>query len=131
MFIFESIPAQDRTAHDVYIHEVNQCDIYLAILGKEFGYEFEDGTSPTQREFETATRTNTYRLVFLLDVPDVDRHPKVNRLIKKMSEDLIYGRFSSYSELVSDVYSSLVTYLIEKGELRLEPFDKSANKDAT
>jgi len=67
----------------------------------------------------------------LLDVPDVDRHPKVNRLIKKMSEDLIYGRFSSYSELVSDVYSSLVTYLIEKGELRLEPFDKSANKDAT
>ena len=130
VFIFEAIPAQDRTAYDVYINEVKQCDIYIALLGKQFGYEFEDGSSPTQREFLAASKNNKYRLVFLLNVNAVDRHPKVNEMIRKVSEDLIYGRFSSYSELVSDVYSSLVSYLIDKGELRVEPFDKSINKEA-
>ena len=48
VFIFEALPAQDRNAHDVYIDEVKKCDIYLGLLGKEYGFEFEDGTSPTQ-----------------------------------------------------------------------------------
>ena len=56
VFIFEALPAQDRTANDVYINEVKHCDIYIALLGKEFGYEFEDGSSPTQREFQAACK---------------------------------------------------------------------------
>ena len=55
----------------------------------------------------------------------------MNRLIKKVSGKLIYGKFSSTSELLSDVYSSLVNYLIEIGRLRVEPFDKSRNYEAT
>ena len=131
VFIFESIPAQDRTAFNVYIEEVKQCDIFITLLGKKVGFEFEDGSFPTQQEFETATKYNKYRLVFLLNVNENDRHKKINLLIKKVSENLIYGKFSSYSELVSDIYSSLVSYLIERGELRTEPFDKSVNKVAT
>jgi ATP-dependent DNA helicase RecG len=32
VFLFEDIPASDRTPDDIYIREVEQCDIYLAIL---------------------------------------------------------------------------------------------------
>jgi len=78
VFIFESIPAQDRSAHDVYAKEVKLCDIYLGLIGKEYGYEFEDGTSPTQQEFEVATKYNKYRLIFLLNAREEDRHSKVN-----------------------------------------------------
>ena len=122
------MPAQDRNAHDVYIDEVKKCDIYLGLLGKEFGYEFEDGSSPTQQEYEAATYHGKYRLIFLLNVDK--RHYKVNQLIATVSDSLIYGRFSSYSELVGDVYASLITFLLEKGELRTEPFDKSENIQA-
>jgi len=90
VFIFESIPAQDRTAFNVYIEEVKQCDIFITLLGKKVGFEFEDGSFPTQQEFETATKYNKYRLVFLLNVNENDRHKKINLLIKKVSEDLIY-----------------------------------------
>ena len=70
-------------------------------------------------------------MIFLLNAKDDDRHFKVNQFIKRVSDNLIYGRFSSYSELISDVYSSLVSFLVEKGELRVEPFDKSVQADAT
>src|ERR1035437_13220 len=131
VFIFETIPAQDRSAYDVYVKEVKQSDIYLGLLGKEYGTELEDGTSPTEREYDTATKNNKYRLVFLLNAKNEERQVKVTQFINKVSENLIYGTFSSYSELVSDVYASLVSFLIDKGELRVEPFDKSVTTTAT
>ncbi|MDR1407029.1 MAG: DUF4062 domain-containing protein, partial [Tannerella sp.] len=131
IFVFEDIPAKDQSPEQTYFNEVKHCDIYLAILGKEFGYEFEDGTSPTQREFTVATESNKFRLTFLLNATENERHPKENLFIKQISQDLIYGTFSSSSELLSNVYSSLIDFLGEKGDLRVEPFDKSANRDAT
>ena len=131
VFIFEDIPAQDRLAHDLYITEVKKCDIYIGLFGREFGFEFEDETSPTEREFDSASLNHKYRLIFLLNAAAKERHPKMNRLIGKVSESLVYGKFSSPSELLSDVYSSLVNYLVEKGKLRVEPFDKSRNNEAS
>ncbi len=40
----------------IYLSEVQQCDIYLAILGNEYGRKSEDGKSPTELEFEHATK---------------------------------------------------------------------------
>lgn len=57
----------------------------------------------------------------------VGRNDKVYLFISLISENLIYGRFSTYPELISDIYASLVSFLVEKGELRVEPFDKSIN----
>ncbi|MDR0683045.1 MAG: DUF4062 domain-containing protein [Dysgonamonadaceae bacterium] len=131
VFIFEDMPAKDQTPEKAYVKEVRQSDIYIVLLGKEFGYEFEDGMSPTQKEFETATANNKYRLAFLLNVPDSERHPKMDLLIKQVSDTIIYGIFSSASELLSGIYSALISFLIEKGELRTEPFDKSADNKAT
>jgi predicted HTH transcriptional regulator len=131
VFVFEDMPAKDQTPEKAYIKEVEASDIYIVLLGKEFGYELEDGTSPTQKEYEAATANNKYRLAFLLNAKDSERHPKMNRLIKHVSETIIYGRFSSASELLSNVYSALVSFLVEKGDLRTEPFDKSADNKAT
>ncbi|MDR2388338.1 MAG: DUF4062 domain-containing protein, partial [Tannerellaceae bacterium] len=131
VFVFEDMPAKDQTPEKAYINEVQQSDIYLALFGKDFGYELKDGTSPTQKEFETASANNKYRLVFLLNVEKGKRHPKMDLLIKQASDHLIYGTFSSASELLSSVYSGLVSFLVEKGELRTEPFDKSSDNEAT
>ncbi|MDR0834547.1 MAG: DUF4062 domain-containing protein [Candidatus Symbiothrix sp.] len=131
VFIFEDLPAKDQTPNDAYINEVKQADIFIALWGKEFGYEFSDGTSPTQREFETASINNKFRLVFLLNVEESARHPKMDLLVNRLSDELIYRQFSSAPELLSDVYSSLIAFLVDKGELRVEPFDKSPNREAS
>jgi len=131
VFIFEDVPAQDRLPNDLYLNEVKNCDVYIGLIGKDFGFEFDDNTSPTEREFDCATLNRKYRLIFLLNAAAKERHPGTNRLIKKVSDNLIYGKFSSPSELLSDVYSGLVNYLLDKGCLRVEPFDKSRNNEAS
>ena len=46
IFLFEDIPAQDRKPDDIYLREVEQRDIYLAIFGYEYGWKNEEGKSP-------------------------------------------------------------------------------------
>jgi len=131
VFVFEDLPAKDHTPTKVYLNKVKQTDIFLLLLGKEYGNELTDGASPTQKEFEEATKNNKYRLAFLLNARREDRHPKMNRLIDMVSDTIIYRQFSTGYELLSNVYSSLISFLMEKGDLRTEPFDKTANQDAT
>ena len=37
VFLLEDIPAKDRKPDDISLGEVEQCDIYLAILGNKYG----------------------------------------------------------------------------------------------
>ena len=38
-FLFEEVPAADRRADEVYLDEVERCDIYLGLFGNDYGYE--------------------------------------------------------------------------------------------
>jgi ATP-dependent DNA helicase RecG len=65
VFLFEDIPASDRRADAVYIEEVRHCDLYLALLGDQYGWEDADGLSPTHREFNEATQLGKPHIVFV------------------------------------------------------------------
>ena len=56
VFLFEEVPAADRRADALYLDEVDRADLYLGLFGNDYGFEDADGVSPTQREFERATR---------------------------------------------------------------------------
>jgi hypothetical protein len=47
VFLFEDVPAIDRRADEVYLQEVERCDIYVGLFGEEYGNEDEKGYSPT------------------------------------------------------------------------------------
>ena len=55
-FVFEEIPAADRRADEVYLNQVQRCDVYVGLFGHEYGFEDAEGVSPTEREFDAATR---------------------------------------------------------------------------
>jgi hypothetical protein len=55
VFLFEDLPASDRRADAVYIEEVRRCELYLALLGEQYGGEDSGGLSPTHLEFNEAT----------------------------------------------------------------------------
>lgn len=129
-FIFENLPAVDQRSDDIYLNEVERCQVYLAILGKNYGSEDKEGISPTEREFDHATGLHKTRLVFLTAHSSKNRQEKQNEFIAKVQEVLVRKRFSTIDELKSAVYASLVRYLIEREIIRTGPFDASINQPA-
>lgn len=131
VFLFEDIPAGDRKPDDIYMGEVEQCDIYLAILGNKYGRKNKDGKSPTELEFEHATKTHRERLVFVQGNDDKVREPDMAKLVSRAGRQVTRRRFSDTPGLVREVYASLVESLAHRGELRSKPFDDSVCDGAT
>jgi len=130
-FLFENLPATDQRVDEVYINEVAKCNIYIGLFGASYGFEDAEGISPTEHEFDEATRYYKTRLIYVLGGPDLQRHPKMTRLIQKVGIDVIRKHFNTGDELNSGVYASLVNYLKEKEIIRTGPFDAALNDFAT
>ena len=131
VFLFEDIPASDRQPDNIYLAEVEQRDIYLAIFGNEYGWKNTDGKSPTELEFDHATKTGRERLVFVKGNDDKARDPDMAKLIRKAGNQLTRRRFADTPALIREVYSSLVETLERKGLLHSLPFDDSPCAGAT
>jgi len=124
-FLFELLPSMDQRADNVYLREVERCDIYLGLLGEDYGYEDKSGISPTELEFIHATEHSKTRLIFLTNHSTKERHPKQAVFIAKAGKVLVRRRFGSIDELKAAVYAALIRYLEEKEIIRTGPFDAS------
>ena len=133
VFLFEDIPAGDRKPGDIYPAEVEDRDIYLAILGNEYGWKNSEGKSPTELEFDHATKTHRERLVFVKGEAetDRDRDPDMAALVRKAGSQVTRRRFTDTPGLIREVYASLVDCLGNRGLLHTMPFDNSICDGAT
>ena len=131
-FVFEEdVVAADRRTDELYINELSKCDIYIGLIGNEYGYEDKQGISPTEREYDEATRLGLTRLVFVLNKDDDKRHFKEAAFLRKISADLIRAKCHDTSSLLLEIYSSLEGLLVESGAYRMGPFDASICDGAT
>jgi ATP-dependent DNA helicase RecG len=131
VFLFEDLPAGDRRADEVYLDEVQRCDVYLGIFGNDYGAEDKEGVSSTEREFLCATQHHKTRLIYVWGMDDKNRSAKMLKLIHRAGHELIRRRVADVSALTSEVYASLVEHLDSLGALRVPPFDTSACHGAT
>lgn len=131
VFLFEDLPAIDRKANDVYLDEVETCDVYIGLFGNEYGSEDAEGISPTEREFDLATKKGKPRLIFIKGNNDKLRHSRIAKLIRKAGSQLIRRRFDNHPDLTSGVYASLIEYMESCGDIRMLPFDAAACTRAT
>ena len=130
VFLFEDTPASDRRPDELYLDEVDRCDLYVGLFGLEYGMENEQGLSPTEQEFERASAVGAHRLIFVKGADDGARHPRMQSLIRKAQSGLIRKRFNSSEELVSGLYAALVEFLEGKALIRREPFDAAPCENA-
>lgn len=130
-FLFEDVPATDRRPDALYLDEVERCDVYIGLFGREYGSEDYHGASPTEREFERAGAVGKHRLIFVTDAPGDDRHPKTQALVDRSQADLVRKRFSTPADLVAGLYAALVEYLERRELVRWGPFDAAPCTDAT
>lgn len=131
VFLFEDIPAGDRKPDDIYLEEVERCDIYLAILGNKYGRKNKEGKSPTELEFEHATKAIRERLIFIKGNDDKAREPAMSKLVSRAGRQVTRRRFTDTPSLIRKVYASLVESLENRGKLRSSPFDDSVCDGAT
>ena len=131
VFLFEDVPASDRRPDEVYLDEVERCEIYVGLFGTDYGFGDTDGVSPTERKFDRATELEKHRLIFLRGTEGGERHPKMRALIGRAQAGPVRRRFATSAELVSGLYAALVQYLEARQLLRFGPFDAARCSGAT
>jgi ATP-dependent DNA helicase RecG len=126
VFLFEDLPAKDRRADRVYLEEIEQCNVYIGIFGYRYGREDQHGISPTEREYDHASKHHKVRLVYVWGSDEKKRAAKMKKLIGKASNELIRRHIDDFNALTAEVYASLVDYLDSIGALRVPPFDTAS-----
>jgi predicted HTH transcriptional regulator len=101
VFLFEDSPAKSKSVKNAYLDEVGKCDIYIGIIGMQYGSVGKDGISPTEAEFQEA---------------------KIKH--KDTRAGYSYRRFNEINELNDLIYESLITFLKDKGEVSRAGFDQ-------
>jgi len=124
VFLFEEVPAQDRSASGVYLEEVDACDIYLGLHGAEYGNVDAKGVSATEREYECAAKKQKTRICLLKRGEVTD--PRQKKFIDRINADVVRKGFATYDELRTSVYAALAKYLEAKDLINALPFDASA-----
>ena len=130
VFLFEELPARDQRADQIYLDKVESCDIYLGIFGYEYGNENQDGVSPSEHEYDHATKHRKTRLIYVWGSDEKKRAPKMQKLVKKAGGELVRRRVEDFNALTSEIYASLVDLLDSMGVLRVPPFDTSVSQGA-
>ena len=51
VFLFEDLPAKGKSPVRTYLKQVDNSEILIVILGKEYGIKGKDGLSASEREF--------------------------------------------------------------------------------
>ncbi|MCL2283582.1 MAG: DUF4062 domain-containing protein [Fibromonadales bacterium] len=95
-FIFENIPALNAKPSQVFLKEVENCDIYLGLFGKSYGFEDSKGVSPTEREYDLAAKLHKTRLIYIKKVAKRDK--KEATLIDKIEKNIIAFRIDGRRE---------------------------------
>lgn len=129
VFLFEDSPAKSKSAEIAYVEEVDKRDIYIGILGMQYGSVGKGKVSPTEAEYREAKAKHKEVLIYIKGQNAVDklreaRLQKVVADIKNPKSGHSYKRFDGVNGLTDSVYESLIAFLKEKGEIGKAGFDQ-------
>ena len=132
VFLFEDLPAKGKSPTSTYLKQVDDSDIYIGIIGNDYGIKGRDNLSATEREFRRSIRPGPRReiLIFVKGRKDSNRDKDTQRFMSTIKDSFIYKRFVNIDELKTQVLNSLISYLDEKGKLSKTPFDQAICRDA-
>lgn len=132
VFLFEDLPAKGKHPVQTYLKQVDNSDIYIGIIGNEYGMKGKDGFSATEREFRRFLKADSRRgmLIFIKGKDDSRKDKDTQRFIKTIRDSYIYKRFMNIDELKTQVLNSLISYLDENGRLSKVPFDQMVCREA-
>lgn len=133
VFLFEDLPAKSKSSKKTYLEEVRKSDIYVGILGDEYGTVNQYNLSATEQEFREAQTRDKEIFIYIKGRTDNKRDKQVQKIIKEVKNSetgYSYKRFNNIFELQNNIHESLVEFLREKGIVGREAFDKNGCEGA-
>ena len=134
LFLFEDLPAKGKSPVKTYLKHVDESDIYICIIGMEYGIKGKDGFSATEREYRRFLKRKPEGEIIAFvkgtNQEDAKRDKDTRDFLNKIKSSFIYKRFNTVEKLETQVLNSLISFLDDKGELSHGPFDEAICRDA-
>ena len=127
VFLFEKLSALGTPPRDVYSEEVINSDIYIGLIGSDYGTPLESGISPTELEYDLYNKTHNDALIYIKDVEF--RENKTEEFIKKVSNHS-YTTFNNRYDLMNKIKKSLADF-IAKNLRNYRAFDSEILLDSS
>lgn len=112
IYLFEEEAAKSNTADSVFINEIEFSDIYIGLIGSQYGEIYKKGFSATEYEYDTYISKKADAYIFVKDVYKRDKGSK--KFLDRISKKHIYKIFNNSTELVEEIKRSLMEYMMEK-----------------
>ena len=108
VFLYEELSALGASPKEVYTEEAINSDIYIGLIGSDYGSILESGISPTELEYDLYNKTHNDALIYIKDVEF--REDKTEAFIKKVSSHS-YTRFNNRYDLMNAIKESLGDFI--------------------
>ncbi len=108
VFLYEDLSALGASPKEVYTEEAINSDIYIGLIGSDYGSILESGISPTELEYDLYNKTHNDALIYIKDVEF--REDKTEAFIKKISNHS-YTRFNNRYDLMNAIKESLGDFI--------------------
>lgn len=112
VYLFEDENAKSDSADKIFINEAKYADIYLGLIGSQYGEVYRKGFSATEYEYDTYISNKADAYIFVKNVYERDKGSK--KFLDRISKKHLYKSFNNPQELVDEVKNSLKNFLIEK-----------------
>lgn len=128
--LFEKLPANHQAPNKVYLNEVANSKVFIILLGKTYGYEDENGISPTELEYNYAKELHKTSFAFIKGSPELERHSKEQILLNKVRNQVTYKSFETVEQLIAEIDTAFVQLLKQQGLIHHINFDAAFNTQA-
>ncbi len=119
LFVFEADISRALPANEVFINQVEESDIYIGLIGSDYGDIYECNVSATEYEYNTFIADKHEAYFFIKDCDSRDEGSE--RFLRRIQKVNKYKTFKSKEELLDEVKKSLQESIDKK--LTTVPFD--------
>lgn len=109
VFLFEYSPASGLSPETTFFEKVRKSDVYIGLIGSNYGTIKENGLSATEEEFDAFHISNKNSFFYLKNTPNRDE--KSEQFILKIQQDNKYVFFNDTQELIEAIKNSLVEFI--------------------
>lgn len=119
LFVFEADISRAFPANEVFINQVEESDIYIGLIGSNYGDIYGANVSATEYEYNTFIADKHEAYFFIKDCDTRDEGSE--RFLKRIQKVNKYKTFKNKEELLDEVKKSLQEAIDKK--LTTVPFD--------
>ena len=105
LFMFEIDSAKPEPSNEVFINKINESDVYIGLIGENYGNIYVDDISATEFEYNTFISRKHDAYFFVKNTNKRDEGSK--KFFNRIRGDVKYKKFNNKEELLIHIKSAL------------------------